>query len=305
MTEESNSSVEVETDASYLSFLPGERLQKARELRGLSTAQVAQELRLSERYVLAMEADDYGSLPEPAFVRGYMRRYAQLVKLSPDDIVARFDESLGGSQMVELEHRKRRNPLQLLGDLSRRRVNWARIMGWISAGLIMLVVLGTIFWRVGTSRPAVAPVTDTAVPAVVPAPAAPSAMAPMAGSGAVAVGSAPADTLPNPATSSVSTVLPTAAAPAGSGVVPQPALAAADTVSLSFSGVSWVSVKDAAGKTLYEGTEQAGESLSLTGVAPLTVSLGNAPQTVLAFNGKVVDLRPSTQGKTATLTLRR
>ncbi|MFN3397914.1 MAG: helix-turn-helix domain-containing protein, partial [Sulfurimicrobium sp.] len=70
---------------------PGARLKKAREARGFDVAKVSAELRLSQRIVAAIEADLYRELPEPAFVRGYMRRYAQLVQLSPDDIAARFD----------------------------------------------------------------------------------------------------------------------------------------------------------------------------------------------------------------------
>ena len=77
-------------EADYLSFMPGQRLKKAREVRGLTVDQVAKELHLSQRFVTAMEADAYKDLPEPAFVRGYMRRYAQLVKLSPDDIAGKF-----------------------------------------------------------------------------------------------------------------------------------------------------------------------------------------------------------------------
>jgi cytoskeleton protein RodZ len=219
VTEEVQGAVEVETDASYLSFLPGERLHKARELRGLSIAQVAQELRLSERYVRAMEADDYSSLPESAFVRGYMRRYAQLVKLSPDDIVARFDESLTGSRADELRAEKRRNPLQLLGELSQRRVRWPQLLGWLSAAFIVLLLLGGLFWRAGASRPNVQGSTDTpmtSAPAMAPAVTAPVIMplSPAASGVLPAPAAASTDVLPSPAGSSVVALPAPVAAPA-------------------------------------------------------------------------------------------
>ena len=58
----------------------------------ITAEQVARETNLSLRYVQALEQDDYDVLPGPAFIRGYLRRYAQLVQLSPDTLVAVFDE---------------------------------------------------------------------------------------------------------------------------------------------------------------------------------------------------------------------
>ena len=40
----------------------------------------------------AIEQDRYKDLPEPVFVRGYLRLYADLVALPAEDIVARFEE---------------------------------------------------------------------------------------------------------------------------------------------------------------------------------------------------------------------
>jgi len=167
VSDEINSAVDRETDASYLSFKPGERLKKARELRGLTVPQVARELHLSERFVVAMEADDYSVLPEPAFVRGYMRRYAQLVKLSADDIVARFDESYASLRSTPEAAGQARNPIQLLGELSHKNVGWGQLAKWAMAlVLLLLVTVGTVLWRKGTAKPQPLLTVDSAPPAV-------------------------------------------------------------------------------------------------------------------------------------------
>lgn len=167
VTDEINGSVDRETDASYLSFMPGERLKKARELRGLSVPHVARELNLSERFILAMESDNYAALPEPAFVRGYMRRYAQLVKLSGDDIVARFDENYATLRTTPEAPAQPRNPIQLLGELSDRRPGWGQIAKWgFALVLLLLVTVGTLVWRKGASKPQPLLTVDSAPPAV-------------------------------------------------------------------------------------------------------------------------------------------
>ena len=57
----------------------GERLRQARESAGLELVEIADALKLSPAVTAALEADDYDGLPEPVFVRGYMKRYATQV----------------------------------------------------------------------------------------------------------------------------------------------------------------------------------------------------------------------------------
>ena len=76
------SSADLTLVASQLSV--GEQLKKARLGRGWMLSDVAQRLNLTERYVVALEADDYSALPGTTFVRGYLRSYAQCVGLEKE-----------------------------------------------------------------------------------------------------------------------------------------------------------------------------------------------------------------------------
>ncbi|MCP3670703.1 MAG: helix-turn-helix domain-containing protein [Gammaproteobacteria bacterium] len=58
---------------------PGAILRQAREAKGLDATAVAAMLHLSEFKLYALETDDYSSLPEPVFIRGYLRNYARLL----------------------------------------------------------------------------------------------------------------------------------------------------------------------------------------------------------------------------------
>ncbi len=64
---------------------PGERLKAARERAGWSLEQVALKLRLSVVQVAALEKGEREGLPPAAYVRGYLRSYAQLLGLDPQE----------------------------------------------------------------------------------------------------------------------------------------------------------------------------------------------------------------------------
>lgn len=67
---------------------------------------------------------------------------------------------------------------------------------------------------------------------------------------------------------------------------------------------AWIEVKDAQGTKLLSRQVQAGESLSVDGVAPLVVRVGNAPAVQLTFKGQVVDLVPYTRNNVARIELK-
>lgn len=75
-------------EAARIALSPGAKLASARNSLGWTVEQVASQLKLATRQILAIEADDYASLPEPAIVRGFVRAYAKLVKLDADTLVA-------------------------------------------------------------------------------------------------------------------------------------------------------------------------------------------------------------------------
>lgn len=276
-------------DGDYLSYKPGQRLKKARELRGLSIDQVTSELRLSQRIVAGMEADDYSALPEPAFVRGYMRRYAQLVKLSPDDIAARFDQAYAADMTTPEPDERPRNPVQILGDLARPRARLRRLLPWASLAVILLMVIG-FFWGREENLPIAA--EPIAPEALVPAPVVPPAELPSSAEAPVVA----ADVLPMP---SAPVQLPAAVGAAVQSPV------AGDRLTVVLTAESWVSVTDARGQSLVSSQRKAGETLELNGEAPFSVNIGNAAGASLAINGKPVDLRPHTRGAVASLSVSR
>jgi cytoskeleton protein RodZ len=71
----------------------GARLRGARERAGLTLAQVAEQLHLDLKSVLALESEEFAFLGAPVFTRGHIRHYSDLVGENSDELVALYNES--------------------------------------------------------------------------------------------------------------------------------------------------------------------------------------------------------------------
>lgn len=65
----------------------GESLRSTRERRGLSIDQVALDTRISPRFLEALEAEQFAELPAPVYVRGFLRSYANYLRIEPEPLL--------------------------------------------------------------------------------------------------------------------------------------------------------------------------------------------------------------------------
>lgn len=82
---------EVKTEQAAIA-LPGHRLKARRDELKLSREEVAHHLHLDAQIVVALETDDYEKLPSPAYICGYLRSYARLLKLPEAEIVNAYSK---------------------------------------------------------------------------------------------------------------------------------------------------------------------------------------------------------------------
>jgi len=68
----------------------GKELQLEREKRGVSLETVADETKVSTRFLRALEIDDFGSLPGGVFQRGIVRSYCRFLGLDEQEWLTRF-----------------------------------------------------------------------------------------------------------------------------------------------------------------------------------------------------------------------
>jgi cytoskeleton protein RodZ len=78
---------------------PGALLKQTREVKQLSTAEIALRLRLKVTVIEALEADDFTQALSPTFVKGYLRSYAKLLELDPNEIIGYYQMAFGEEDM--------------------------------------------------------------------------------------------------------------------------------------------------------------------------------------------------------------
>jgi len=93
MMEHQNNAEQVNRPAATPPASLGTLLREARESLGYSVADVAAQIKFAPRQIEALEADDFKSLPEAAFVRGFVRSYAKILHLDMQSLLAMLPQA--------------------------------------------------------------------------------------------------------------------------------------------------------------------------------------------------------------------
>ena len=283
----------------------GEALRAAREAAGRNVDELAAQLKVAPAKIAALESGDWSSLPDETFARALLRSSCKALKTDPAPLLALLPGAPVVVNPVEAAQAEASGVTMVPErPLPRGASSGGRSRGlWWLAVLLVVIAAAVYFWpeygpligggfhvgqRARGAGQAVEPVEPHAavsgVPPIASAPAAPVLSAPPASAAAppVAAPSAPASM------------------PAASPSAPSASL------QLRSSAPSWVEVRANDGKVVFSQTLQPGapQALSIPAAsAPLSVVVGNAPQTTLVFAGKTIDLAPQTRANVARLTL--
>src|SRR5574341_54293 len=75
----------------------GALLRQTRESRALSLEEAEEQTRIRVKFLQALESGDLSLLPSITHARGFLRNYAQFLRLDADAIVAHFGELTGSA----------------------------------------------------------------------------------------------------------------------------------------------------------------------------------------------------------------
>jgi cytoskeleton protein RodZ len=275
----------------------GRLLREAREAHGLSIADVAAKIKLAERQIEALEADDYTRLPELAFVRGFVRSYAKVLGLDSETMLKAIpgDKSLVPHVIpasVEV-------PFPSAASIHQKN-----LIVLAASLFLAVVVVAFVVWHF--THPAVSneTVDVLATPNNAEAINIPIALpADMQIIEASAVVAASAVNTPVSAVVLAPTLAASAVAIANVASVVTPTNA---SLRLTFTGEeSWVEIKDKDGRIISSQTNLPGSELALSGNAPFSLIIAHAASVSLYYKGKQIDLASHTtpQGHVARLIL--
>ena len=290
---------------------PGEMLLQGRLRTGLTQEQVAKELYMTVFKVKALETDDYKRLNSDTFARGYIRAYANLVKVDVVAALAAYDKLMDElrPQPVVQKHvasteNSHRGAWQFLAVIGAFFVGLWLISVWFfdNHSESQYVVATDSLSSVAPAK-IKTPVSASSVAAneVSSAQASASSLGSVDGTKSGVVTAATpgsASSVKSASRLSVQSVA-SASIPAvsASAVAVQSSTASSkktslDELSFSFRGESWLEVSDSRGDVLATELEPAGSKIKLVGMAPFDVKLGNAPAVDVQLNGKKIDVIP-------------
>ena len=127
-----------------MSITLGEKLRQAREARGISISQVAEQTRISPLYIKSIEEDDYRTLPGGIFNKGFVKSYAKSVGVDEQEALADYAALIGSQNNQIADEPKIYRPQVLTDDSTpssglRTIVLAAIILGLMAAGILGLV----------------------------------------------------------------------------------------------------------------------------------------------------------------------
>jgi cytoskeleton protein RodZ len=295
----------------------GERLRRAREMRGISLDEIATQTKISARNLRALENEKFDQLPGGIFNKGFVRAYAKFLGIDEEHMVAEYVTASQDTEAAREEKLKDefaraefRRPKNDDRDISLEpKSQWGTI-----AVIVLIAVLAFGGWQVYQKKKAerarqrsealptrVAPV-QTAPTTAVPPMQNQTTNAASASGAAVATGTSAAAsngmtpdksqaTVPagqKPATDQTATPDQSKAAP-----VTETGASPID-LKLKLTQQSWVSIK-ADGKLLVSDNLPSGTEKSVKAHEKVEMVLGNSGGVELTYNGKPVENLPKGQ----------
>jgi hypothetical protein len=129
-------------------FEIGNSLRAARERQGLAYPEIELATKIRAKYIRALEAEDFTAIPGDAYMRGFLRTYADYLGLDGEVYVEEYASRNLSSWRDELPPRPARRSVP-----RRDRPLERRAVLLVLAGLVVVTVLVFVAWRFGGSSP--------------------------------------------------------------------------------------------------------------------------------------------------------
>ncbi len=123
----------------------GDTLKEARRRAGMDIKEAEERTKIRARYLRALEAEDWEALPAPAYVRGFLRTYGQILGVDGERLADEYrrnheasEQAPAGAASEPLLSERRRPPG------SRPPSRTPVILAIVAGIIILLVILGSI-----------------------------------------------------------------------------------------------------------------------------------------------------------------
>ena len=265
----------------------GAALKRAREAQGISIGDMAARSRLSVQQVRALESERTAELPEPVYVRAFIRGVASVLGLEPDPLVADYTARYGAASVGVLPDH---DPAKETVVRASGRRTGLKAAGWYA--------WSSMSDGAETQPAAETPVVD-APESVEAAPAPEQAAADQTAQEKTAAEQAAAEKAAAEKAAAEKAAAEKAAAEKAAAEKARAQSQAAATgerrVTLSTSGACWVQILLPNGRSFFAKEMAEGGSETLNVPVGARVTVGNASVMTLTVDGRPYELTKSTR----------
>ena len=263
----------------------GALLKAKRTEKNIAIGEVAERLKFSAKQIESLESGDYKGLPEPIFVKGFIKTYGRFLGLDTEQITPFLNEVFPSQVAVTPAAPASENRDSLNFQDQKKSKSFPK---WLPLVVAAAVVVGAVYlWQSKSSEQtrqqekSTLEVGDVAQPQLATDNV---QVVPMKASATTAAAaSAPAS----------------ASAPAAASAV-----AADGSIQIKIRYRSNLIVTDADGTPLHSGIVASNSTHQFKGKAPYQVRIGYATGSEISFNGQAIDIKNHfVDGKTVALTV--
>ncbi len=259
----------------------GALLKTKRTEKNIAIGEVAERLKFSAKQIESLESGDYKGLPEPIFVKGFIKTYARFLGLDADQIVALLNEAFPSQVTAVTSAPTTESQNGLNFQDQKKNKSFPK---WLPLLVVAAAVVGAVYsWQSKSNEQtrqqekSTLEVGDVAQPQLATDNV---QVVPMNASAASA--STPAN----------------ASAPMAASAV------ANGGIQIKVRYRSNLIVTDADGTPLHSGIVASNSSHEFKGKAPYQVRIGYATGSEISFNGQAIDIKNHfVDGKTVALTV--
>lgn len=122
----------------------GEKLAKKRIALGFDIKDIEKNIRIRSKYIEALESGNYEKLPPDVYVRGFIKIYANFLKLDPNKVLKAYEKERGIQENVK---KASASPVVKPIDMPKIVITPKRIIA-VGTSLLALTIILYISWQV-------------------------------------------------------------------------------------------------------------------------------------------------------------
>ena len=266
---------------------PGELLKEARKKTRRGYKRLSSELGIPEKYLQALEENNFSIMAGPTYVKGYLRAYAKKLDLDPETVITAFDRYLKDQRRLKKKAEKKEQKKE-----TKQKFSYIYAVTFL---LITLIILLIVFIPEGnnnsekkediSSYPATEIQNSNDIPLILNTEPALSIELEQ-------------DTSPNISDLNIQEeVIASDITEEVKEETNKLSIKTINTIEMNFSGNCWIELMDKKGIIEYR-LAKAGTSIFFEGVGPFKLLIGNSKRVELFYNDVKVSLASTTNVKT-------